>query len=371
MATQANEDRLDGVVLAWLWCQRGKPATAAALATGVKAMLPAGAASDLAKASLGRLTAAGHVERIEPAKKRGAATFRATPAGERRAAEMLGRDDRPAGVRPFATLANFDLPARAAGLPVPADKKAQLAFGKLLSVALTARRYGLDVPLTAGPEAAKVAMVKLALARAAGVPVDRFHLKKLPAGELPALVVGPLIGHPAKTTSGLDELLKSVASDLLGVSPGAQFKPAIVRQWLSADGGGAARAADAGPAPESQVATVVSPPGADGPPAAPPDVSAEQFVDQVRRAVAGAARAGGPGVSNLRDKVLVAAAWRRHGQLFGTVPLDRFKRRLSAVNGELVDLVREDLVPADRVDEFRESEVRNGASVYHYIRVRD
>ena len=56
MQTQVIEDRLDTVVLAWLWCQRGKPATPAAATTGVKAMLPAGSAVQLVPAALERLT---------------------------------------------------------------------------------------------------------------------------------------------------------------------------------------------------------------------------------------------------------------------------------------------------------------------------
>src|SRR5215204_3550139 len=101
MQTQVNEDRLDAVVLAWLWCQRGKPATPAAATTGVKAMLAPGSAGELLPAALERLVRAGHVERIEPAKKGAKPTFRITPTGERRAREFLRREDLPAGARPF------------------------------------------------------------------------------------------------------------------------------------------------------------------------------------------------------------------------------------------------------------------------------
>lgn len=79
---------------------------------------------------------------------------------------------------------------------------------------------------------------------------------------------------------------------------------------------------------------------------------------------------GAPGVSSLGDKVLVSHAHAEYEKAHGAMPLATFKQRLSDVNGDDhgVSLVREDLVPAERAGEFAASEVKRGASSYHYIR---
>ena len=59
MPMHANNDRVDLVVLAWLWCQRGKPAKAAGVAKGVGTLMPAGLGAQWAEASLDRLCASG------------------------------------------------------------------------------------------------------------------------------------------------------------------------------------------------------------------------------------------------------------------------------------------------------------------------
>jgi hypothetical protein len=78
---------------------------------------------------------------------------------------------------------------------------------------------------------------------------------------------------------------------------------------------------------------------------------------------------GGPGVSSLGDKVLVHYAWRQYEKTYGPLPLERFKQNLSEVNGNHLVLAREDLIPGERAQEFSQSEVRTGASRYHYIRI--
>lgn len=79
---------------------------------------------------------------------------------------------------------------------------------------------------------------------------------------------------------------------------------------------------------------------------------------------------GAPGVSSLGDKVLVSHVHAEYEKAHGAIPLATFKQRLSDVNGDDhgVSLVREDLVPAEKAGEFAASEVKRGASSYHYIR---
>ncbi len=370
MQNQVIEDRLDKLALAWLWCQGDKAATPAAVATGVKAMLPSATTpAETVASTLARLVTAGEVERIEAAKKGAKPTYKTSASGARRAMEFLGRRDRPGGSRPFGALASYDLPALAAGLTIPAaNKKEQAAFGKLLPVAVSVRHHRIDVPLDKGPDAAKVALVKLALSRAGGVAAGEIHLKKLPGGELPALVVGPLLGQPRTAATNIDKLLAEVANGCLGITKAAQLKAAVVRQWLTAENENAPD--NAGPvtsAPADAQSLAKPPPERSG----AVEVDLPTFIRQLHAAVADVARNGGAGVSNLRDKVLVNAAWRRYEQLFEPIPIDQFKRRTLDAGGSQIDLVREDLIPVDRAAEFHEAEVRAGASTYHYIRVRD
>src|SRR4051794_31512017 len=119
MESQLNKERLDLLVLSWLWCQRGKPAAEGAPVKGVKPLLPPAVAVQGVLAALDRLVQAGHVERIAPATKKGKPTFRLSESGERRVAESLGRSEPPAGKTPFATVAGVLLPSIALQLASP------------------------------------------------------------------------------------------------------------------------------------------------------------------------------------------------------------------------------------------------------------
>ena len=234
-------------------------------------------------------------------------------------------------------------------------------FAELLGWATCVREHRLEIPLDRGIDTAKLELTKLALSRSNGVPPEKIYLKKLPGGELPAIVVGPLLGQPATMAAKLETLVSSRAAELLG---GAKIPAAVVRRWVEGNGG-AAPAADA-----SSDASSPQPAVPDG--TAPPrlaDVDRSTFISRACAAAARVAGGLGPGVSPLGDKVLVSHVWRRYQQDHGPVPLDAFKQRLSEANGEQLPLVREDLVPEDRRAEFAESEVRTGVSVFHYVRV--
>ncbi len=323
MADPTDPDRLDLLTLAWVWCG-GKPVAAAAVQKGLKAYLPSGA--DVA-ASLDRLSAAGDVGRAEvPVKGRGKPkppTFAATGAGQSRAAAAFGRS----GPAKFATLSKLELPAVAAALPPPGTAA---ALRKLLPLAVVGAEIGVDLPLADGAEASKLHLVRLAVARAQGIDVRRVHLKKVPAGELPAIVAGPLLGATGTAAATLDKLVEATACNAVDAATAGQLPTAVVRRWLAAG-----------------------------------DRSSPAFDAAAVLAAARRAAADRRVTTNLGDKVLVEAVWAAYGH--GS--LDDFKRRLAAANGAGVDLFAEDLVPADRRDEYDRSAVRVGPTAYHYVRI--
>jgi len=405
MQTPVNEQRLDAVALAWLWCQRDKPATEAKLATAIKAMVPEGSAKDLASTAMDRLINTGRAEQITTGKRKAAASIRITAAGGTSVCRWIGRTQLPAGASPFGSICTYELPAIASGLPLPqADKKSQKAFTGLLPLMVCARHYNLPVSLESGPVAAKLELVKVALSRTSHVAAERIYLKKLPGGALPALVVGPLLGEPGTAIGNLDKLIVAAACKILTPCKPAQIKLGIIRRWLvdepaalipspgtpafgseaqarrgEGQGGGLAgsgrsdsmRYLETSPPPPQPSPGV---PGEGGKPslraatqASPIDLPT--FSRQALAAAKAVAREGGPGVSSLGDKVLVHYVWRQYEKTFGPLPLERFKQNLSDVNGDHLVLAREDLILGDRAEEFSQSEVRTGGSRYHYIRV--
>ncbi len=355
MQSEVNEERLELVVLAWLWCQTGKPATAASLATAMKPMVPQGAAQSLAPTALERLVTSARAERIQPARKTAKASFKITESGQAYVSRRLGRTSLPVSTRPFGSISTYELPAIASGLPLPqTDKKSQKTFTALLPLAVCIQQLDLPVPLDRGLDVAKLELVKLALSRMSHVPTDRIYLKKLTDGVLPALVVGPLLGEPETKAAKLDQLLAAVVCKILDHCQAKQIKFAVVKRWLG-----------------------VRAPTPSAPPLDPAGLGAhaDSYADPAtfsRQALAAAqavAHVGGAGVSNLGDKVLVHYAWRQYERTYGPLPLERFKQNLSEVNGTQLVLVREDLIPEDRAQDFSDSEVRTGASRFHYIRV--
>jgi hypothetical protein len=349
MHSQAHPDRLDLIALAWLWCQQGKAAKSAKLETALKPVVPTGTAKALAEASLNRLVQIGSAEEI-PAKK-GKSDFRVTSAGQQRVCEALKLSALPAGKNPFKLLLESPFAAMAENLAIPgSDKKAQKDFFDLLKIAICARQFNLDLPLDQGPAAAKLHLLKLALSRANEVLPEKIHLKKLPAdSELLALVVGPLVGEPDTAVAKLEKLIVSKVSAILNVTKPAQIKPAVVRRWLHQ------------PAPVSEpVAAAVE---------TVPAFDLNVFANHVVEAAKEVARTNPRAVSSLGDKVLVHFVWQAYERWFTPMPLDVFKQHLSDANGDLLVLVREDMIPEDRRAEFAESEVRRGASCYHYIRI--
>jgi hypothetical protein len=377
MKTAVNEQRLELVALAWLWCQRDKPATEAKLATGIKAMVPEGSAKALASAAIERLIQAEHAEYIPSGKKK-PSQFKITAAGESAVRQRLQISELPAGASPFGSISSCELPAIASELPLPGgDNKSRKEFAGLLPVMVCVRHFNLQIPLESGPVTAKLELVKLALSRLSQVSADRIYLKKLPTGPLPALVVGPLLKEPGTAIANVDKLLVATACKILSPCKPAQIKFGIVRRWLFEMGVESAARSDV-----MREADVTQPPprpspGVPGegekfpaqihPRTSPSDLAA--FSRQALAAAHAVADAGGPGVSSLGDKVLVHYAWRQYEKTYGPLPLDRFKQNLSLVNGEHLVLVREDLIPGERAQEFSQSEVRTGESRFHYIRV--
>jgi hypothetical protein len=353
MDTSINTDRLGLVVLAWLWCQRGKPVKEAAIATAMKTALGDASFKQSIPAVLDRLVAAGDVERIAPATKKGKSEFKIAAQGESRAADFLGRRELPAGAKPFAALGAGALPAIALGVAIPGeDKKSQAAFGKLAPVAVCARRFMLEIPLDQGPDAAKVALVKLALAKWNGVPAGKIHLKlkKAPAGELPALVVGPLLEINATAATNLDKLIDSIAAGILnaGKPSAAQIKAAVLRRWVSDESASKAEPtvdsarmkaeapaiAPTQSAPPAQAKNRIDDPPADSTPAhAPASVSphpshhaetpGQTFEQKVHLAAKAVVSTDRRGLNNLGDQALIHYCWREYQRLFGAIPICR------------------------------------------------
>jgi hypothetical protein len=349
MDSQVHSDRLDLIALAWLWCQQGKAVKAAKLETAIKPIVPTGTAKTLAEASLNRSVQTGSAEEI-PAKK-GKGDFRITPAGQQRVREALKRDALPAGKTPFKALLEFSFAAIAENLAIPgSDKKTQKDFFDLLKIAICARHFALDVPLDQGPAAAKLHLLKLALSRANAVPPEKIHLKKVPTdSELLALVVGPLLSEPDTAAAKLEKLIVSKASAILNVTKPAQIKPGVVRRWLSQ------------PAIVAESTAI--------PAETPAALDLKTFANHVVEAAKEVSRTNPRAVSSLGDKVLVHFVWQAYERWFAPMRLEAFKQHLSDANGDLLVLVREDMIPEDRRQEFLESEVRRGASCYHYIRI--
>jgi hypothetical protein len=344
MRSQVIPDRLDLIVLAWLSCQQDKPAKSARLETALKPLVPVGNAKSSAESSLARLVHAAHAEEIKA--KKGKSDYRITPEGQQKLCEILKRDTLPAS--PFKALLEQTFSAIALELPIPAsDKKAQKDFGDLMKLAICARRFKLDLPTDQGPVAAKLQLVKLAISTANGVAISKIHLKKLPTdGELLALVVGPLLQEPETAAGKLEKLIASKVSAILNVTKPTQIKSGVVRWWLNQ--------------PESVA------PQTDEPAEA---FDLKSFARHVIEAAREVARTNPRAVSNLGDKVLVRFVHQAFETWFNPMPIDLFKQHLFDANGDLLVLVREDMIPEDRRQEFSESEVRRGPSFYHYIRI--
>ncbi len=279
-----------------------------------------------------------------------------------RAAQFAGMEQPPASKTPFKTLLDTVIPAAALNLPAPAsDLKSRNAFAKLALIAVCARHFSLDVPMETAA-AAKLGLVKASLARASGVAVTKIHLKKLPPGELPALIAGPLLGEPETAAANIDKLIEAKAFALLGISKSGQLKSAVVKLWLC-DG---AHPLVAEVVPALPPATA---PARAHEPVAPTVQDLSLFARNVLHAARDAARANPRALSNLGDKILVRPVWEHFTRIFGAMPLDLFKQQLAEANGDHLVLVREDMIPVERAAEFADSEVCRGASSFHYIRI--
>jgi len=241
-------------------------------------------------------------------------------------------------------------------LPVPGDNKTiQKDFPKLLPLAVCAEHFRFDLPMERGSIAAKLALVKMALSNAQGVPAEKINLKKLPTGELPALVAGPILGAPGTDSKNLEKLLESRAVHLLNVSKATQIKSGVVRQWILGNG----RSHDAPPLTRLTQ------------PEVPATIDLPRFAEQVQSAARSVARTNRDSVNNLGDQVLIYYCWQEYQRLFGETPFQWFTEHLIECNKvRLLVLVREDLVPGERAEDFRRSEVHLGASVYHYVRIQ-
>ena len=228
--SETHEQRLDLLVLARLWCAGEKPIKPGAVVTSLKAF-SADALADAVNRSIDRLMSDQKIERIAPTKKGAKPEFKISPNGSANLRSRLG--SLPATVPTFLAFSNSYLAAQATGLPVPMDAKSLKAFGKLLPAEICARHHHFAIPLDVGPDPARLALVKLALARSQDLPTDAIWLKKLPAGELPALVVAPLLGLKGTKASNLDKLLESEACRILNVSKPSQIRLGAIRLWLT------------------------------------------------------------------------------------------------------------------------------------------
>lgn len=328
-------DRLENVILTWFVSQQGKAKKATDVA---KALASLGSAVDPAPL-LDELAARGQLERIE-SKKKGPVSFALTAVGQQRVAGVLSQS--PSAPKLTWAVLSKRLAAVALAIdPAVAGSLKPAALGKLLLCAVVIRELKLDVPLDQGDKAALLMLVKLALARWNNVPVEKVYLKKLPTGELPALVAAPLLGQAGTAVGKIDKLIEACALQRLGITSTKGLDAAILRRWIG--GGG-----------ETNRLPVSDP---------------RHFAGNVLAAAHAIARDGGPGLSNLKDKVMIHPCWQRFGQMFGELPLDEFKRQLSRANGDGVILVCEDLITDARRSEFAQSEVRVGTSSYHYIRL--
>ena len=335
MPISVDAKRLELTVLAWLWCQK----SSAAQDKIDKSIEPLSITD-----ALQRLVAVGEVERTESKgtkRKPGKLMFAIAESGIERVREQFKRASPPKST-PFQSLLAGPLAAMALEVAIPGSDTELKVFKKLLPIAVCVRRLGLSIPLDKGTDAAKLAMIAMSLGRLYDPPAASLPIKKLPTGELPALVIAPLLGIPATHAAfaSIDKLFESTSLGLMEVGKIGDLTARLVRGWLMT---GSAK------------------------PAAPFDL--ESFSRKAMAAARDVVETGGAGVSNLRDQVLVASVWERYGKLFGPMSLDVFKRSLRDANGDHVILVCEDRVPADREREFRESEVRTGASVYHYLRI--
>lgn len=344
-----QSERIETVVLAWLWCQKS-PADAAKVAKAIAPLLT-GDADDATRAALDRLTAAGAVTRTEkktPKGKPPKADYAIAKPGVRRAQAFSGRQA-PPKTTPFPALLAGPFAAIALELPVPASDADLKAFKKALPLAVCVRPLG--VSLADGADAAKCTILARALNRLFDPPA-KLTFKKLPSGEATMIAMASELGIPPDRLAfkTVDSLIGAAALREADVTKAAEIPVALVRRWLS---GGA-------PADMSAPSAVVN---------APTTIPPASFARDVLAAARDVVATNGRGVSNLRDQVLVGAVRERYASLFGEIAMDEFKRHLRDVSGGEVMLVCEDRIPADRLQEFRESEVRIGASVFHYIRV--
>ena len=337
MELAGKQARLEMIVLSCLWCAPDKPFKVSGVATALKSILEADTSPEM-PAVLERLAEAGDLQRIPATTKKGMPSFAITASGARRVAHWLGREKPPIGRTAFKSLLEGEITAMAADVPRPADAKAARGMGKLLNVAVVVRESKLSIDLNGSADAVKLALIKQALARFHEVPVESVYLKKLPPGELPALVAAPLIGAVGTAAGNLDKLLEARTCQILGVTRPSQIKAAVIRRWIRRDLGTREHL----------------------------DGDFSQRVLDVARDVA---LHHPEGASNLKDKVLIHFAWRRFSERFGSVPAELFKQRLADANGESIALVREDLIPDHRRADVVRSEVRNGAAVFHYIRI--
>src|SRR5205823_5355267 len=106
----------------------------------------------------------------------------------------------------------------------------------------------------------------------------------------------------------LDKLLSTAACKALGVSKAAKLKAAVVRHWVADEAPAVGPSAES---PQAEAAPAVPP----APPGPAADVDLATFAHRALAAARDVARAGGDGVSNLGDKVMVNACWRRYEQL--------------------------------------------------------
>lgn len=358
-----NQERFDLLTLAGLWCQK-VPVDAAKLFKALAPLLSASSVDAVAE-SLDRLTARGEIERTQKKGAKGKppqSEYAIAEIGSQRMRTQFGRPTPP---KTFPSLVAGPLTAIALDMPIPMSDADVKSFKKALPLAICARPLGIS--LSAGADAAKGAILARALGRLFQPPA-KLTIKKVPAGMPTVIAIGAELGvSPDKLAfKTVDQLINAVAMGTTGATKAGDLPAAVVRQWIAADGvASAAKPAFASVVNVDPAASA----GGYSSASAPSAINPASFARNVLAAARDVVATNGRGVSNLRDQVLVASVCERFGELFGRVGLDEFKKHLRDVSGGEVMLVCEDRIPADRQQEFRESEVRIGASVFHYIRI--
>lgn len=349
MQITVNEDRLQAVVLAWLMGQKQKKAGMDPMLKALRKILPAGLDQGRIEGALSRSVDTSRVQRIPPKTKKGKPAFELNAAGEVFVRQTIGTGPNDE-LLTLKLLIEREAPLRALDCALPPTVKlTAAALGKFLHLAICVRHFDLPIPLAHGLNAGYLAMIKLALARSNGVEPDQIYLNKLPTGGvLLALIAGPLVDQRGNKAKDLAGLLSGAALNIVGVTDAKKLPAALFHQWLLApsERGPANQTDSQQPSPAFDLAI---------------------FSANVLAAARALADADDDGVSNLRDKVLIAACWRKYQEMYGPIALEQFKSQLLGAQGKALSLVKEDLIPEERRREFEESLTRRGTSELHYV----